>query len=72
MAVSILGQHLGNQRRGKTGGAILSGKAQIDLPASPDEIGKPIHGELENGHGASFREITIAGVCDGEEIADAE
>jgi len=57
---SVLPGHLCNERRGETGGSIFGGEAQIDLAASPDEIGEPIHGAAENRHRASFRGITIA------------
>jgi len=59
MPVPFLGKQFGDERRGVAGGAIFGGEAQADLAASPEEIGKSVHGAMENGHGASFREVTI-------------
>ena len=59
VAVIALGKQLGDEWRGVACGAVFSGKAKADLAASPEEIGKPVHGAMENGHGASFRDFTI-------------
>ncbi len=65
LAVLIVGEQPLDERQGEAGDTIVGGEMERDLAASAQAIGQPIHGAAENGHAASFREITMACVESG-------